>query len=383
MNKNITDIEPQEYLLTEGNEGTDINKQIKKWGRNNICPKHKVKYKKCCIPELQKYHHSSEKELRFFKLLSELMSQFDLCSFNNSFYKSFGYAGKVRDKITLMSSWGSVCLKISYPSDGIRYFEHSNLFTGNYDEVKPINFSEDMIELKEIYVKKEHRFDGLGTKVLTFLKSLCDKYSFSLYVISGSIDYSPVIYNHNINKEIKNIEEIESVIKTSKRGFLAELNKFWWDSLAEIVRTQIKVYENSISPDMIKEDPTNEFYDDDSFRTYNDLQIKDSSKITSWYSKNGFVPTLNIIGNWLFLKVRDSLNTTTVLAGGDMHMIYWNPKHLETMKKYQFVNLRTGSLEDTYSYESTIKYVEYILEKDRTDLIFNDLDSEKVHKLAS
>ena len=66
-------------------------------------------------------------------------------------------------------------------------------------------------------------------------------------------------------------------------------------------------------------------------------------------------------------------------------MICYHPKHLERMKKYRFLNLSNGRIDvsESYDYESTIKYIQFILTNNRTDLPYKDIVRELVFKEAS
>ena len=396
MKKKLINFDPRDLQLdgfiNSTTEASDINKLIKKWGRNNICPKHKVKFKKCCIPVIQKYGHISEKTLRFTKLVSELQSEFDLETSFTTLYKSFGYANKIRNSFLLNSEWGSINLKINPVVDCERTFENLNKLTSNYNEIEPIDYHQDIIELEEIYIMKKYRYSGMGTKWLNGLKSLCDKYGFSLYVIAGSIGYSKQVINsfkENSLLQSKRVNSDVEMTNNKRRALMFGMNLNWWKNLYNMSSEVVKTYEESVSKEMEKVNPLTDLVSStnrkEDRKNYNDLQVKDSRKVSEWYRSNGFVTTTRPLTDWLILVHHRRLTNTNITYTGETHMICYHPKHLERMKKYRFLNLSNGRIDvsESYDYESTIKYIQFILTNNRTDLPYKDIVRELVFKEAS
>ena len=106
--------------------------------------------------------------------------------------------------------------------------------------------------------------------------------------------------------------------------------------------------------------------------TYHKKSIEDGMRIMKWYMKHGFVPTMSILNDWMLSKIK-GITMPCMNVNGDSFLIKYCDKHQSLLdKEYVFPHLNSGKFSLDETYESTSKYMTYLLKHRQTDLPFRD-----------
>jgi GNAT superfamily N-acetyltransferase len=298
---------------------------------------------------------------KFNMIMIELQKKLELLTPFRGIYRTYGGYHHRDSEIWFTQEWGALLIRPTPKDD----FNPNGLFS---QKTMP---DDRIIELRELYVLKEYRHTGIGTKVLKTLKSLCNKYDFSIAVLSGSIRFSKKVHDMCLqdDKEYFNRISTKPYQQWRKRGTLHGLKLKFFNQMIRVHKEKLWWYRNNVTNDIMYKIP--KMWKEGEFHIVNELQIEDGKKIKSWYERNGFTTSLSYVSDWAVNWMRNEpiqLSNT----GGDSYSIWYCDKHLKNIKNVKIICINTGTLKDSISLESTINYINFIQKYNRTDLPFKD-----------
>ena len=321
-------------------------------GRNDKCPcGSDKKYKKCCMNKKNEetasdYVKVSSRNRDYQNIMNEIMKKTgtrkclptdleDQMHGNYLVHPQYGY------------------IKLLKQNDNKEAFGN-----GIWEDDSKKHF-----QIQEVYIKKEYRGDGLGSKWMDIIIDIADKYNHGLTLIASSISY----YQDPDGKSSyeDNLKGLDQMVSLSTK-----VNQNFTPFNHQAIKDLYGYYDNIVSEWEINFE--SDSYDDDKRET--------NIRLVDWYKTKGFVVSATNMGSFIMEEdfTRNFLNT----KNKDLHMVRFNDGDQLLEEPFPcMLNLRkSGIREDNpklYDFHSTSSFCEYLYRSERYDLMTYQLTDNK------
>lgn len=354
-----------------------VKRQLKTMKPNDICPEHGKKFKKCCRPHLLKYGTTDERMTKWIKMMMKIQSEFNMETSMNTLWRTYGHFNE-DTQISMSSEWGYFGLTL----ERRKALMQDGFILDNETNSRSVIDKNEIVQLETIYVNKDYRGTGIGSKFINYFYDLCNENDFTITCVGGSIDFSANVYGHG-KKNLKEIEDSrlnDLTPNMRKRAVIFGLNPKYYEYYSFSIKERLETYDSNISKSdekIINEDLLDEYPEFKVEHPYNDLQVEDAIRIRNWYYKHGFVPSLGYLNDWLFMK-RKNIVRPCINDNNDTFLIKWCDKHKSIIEACSLVEIHTGIFRDDITLESTNNYMKYLINHRTTDLPFRDINWDSV-----